>query len=333
MPAATVATGRDRRRSGPDTAPLARMTNRRLKLAVLLVGIPATILAGWYAYGDIQQLDAPPLWALLPAGAANLVALACFARSWAVLIDDLVPRRTLDDAFYTSQLMKYTPVGGVAQALGQAALARTDDVGMDRAATAMVVSKLTTVLAASLFGPVLAVSNSTLPGWVRVGLLLTPVVLVFGRRSLLAWALERLRSVIARVPDHTVLPEPSRIWRSVGWGAGGLLASGTSFACLAITAGLGVGWPQAISGFALAWAVGFLVIPIPAGVGIREAALGLLVAGNPSALLVSAVLIRGVAIATEALLFARVRITSRLAARAGRPGSAAGPVGDSIGGD
>lgn len=278
---------------------------------MLIVGIPAIVIAGWFAYGDIQQLEAPPLWALAPALVANLAGLVLSARSWSALIDDIVPRHTLDDAFYTSQLMKYTPVGGVAQALGQAALARTDEVGMDRAGTAMAVSKLTTVLSASLFAPVLAVSGDELPGWVRLALLLAPIVLLLGRRSAMAWALDRLRGVIPRIPEHTVLPDQRRIWASIAWGAASLLASGIAFSTLAITAGLGVGWVQAVSGFAVAWAIGFLAIPIPAGLGVREAALGLLVAGDPGALLVSAVLFRGVAIADEAMMFAKVRISAR----------------------
>ncbi len=288
------------------------MKQKRLQLVILIIGIPAIIIAGWYSYGDIQQLEAPPIWALVPACLANVVGLVLSARSWSSLIDDVVPRHTLDDAFYTSQLMKYTPVGGVAQALGQAALARTDDVGMARSGTAMVVSKLTTVLSASVFGPVLAVAGSELPDVLRVALLAAPAVLVLGRRDLMKWALDRLRGVVPRVPEHTVLPDQARIWRSIAWGVGSLTASGIAFSTLAITAGLGVGWVHAVSGFAIAWAIGFLAIPIPAGLGVREAALGLLVAGNPGALLVSAVLFRAVAIASEALLFAKVRIALRL---------------------
>lgn len=290
----------------------------RLQLVMLLIGIPAIALAGWYAYGDIQQLEAPPLWALVPAGLANLVCLVFSARSWSVLMEDLVPRHTLDDAFYTSQLLKYTPVGGLAQAVSQAALARTDEVGMTRAATAMIVSKLTTVVSAGVFGPVLALSNSSLPGWIRLALLTTPTVLVFGHRPLMAWALTRLQGLVPRVPDHAILPDQDRIWRSVAWCAGALTMAGIAFATLAITAGLEVGWVQAVSGFALAWAIGFLVIPIPAGVGIREASLGLLVAGQPGAVLVSAVLFRAVAIVTEAILFAQVRVRKRIAGAASR---------------
>lgn len=290
---------------------------KRLQLMMLVIGIPAMAVAGWYAYGDIQRLEAPPLWALAPALAANLISVALSARSWSVLLDDMVPRQTLDDAFYTSQLMKYTPVGGVAQAVSQAALARTDEVGLARAGTAMVLSKLTTVISAGVFGPLLALSSSSLPGWIRLGLLATPAVLILGRRPLMAWSLERLRGIVPKVPDHTVLPTQRQIWWSVTWCAGSLAMAGVTFAVLAITAGLGVNWVQATAGFAISWAVGFLVIPIPAGLGVREAALGLLVAGNPGAVLVSAVLFRGVAIVTEGLLFAQVRLRARFG-RVGR---------------
>jgi hypothetical protein len=287
------------------------MKNRWVRTAILLIGVPAIALAGWYAYGDIQDLDAPPLWALLPAAAANLVSLWCSSRSWEVLFGPAVERRVLEDAFYTSQLMKYTPVGGVAQAVGQAALARTDEVGTARAGTAMLVSKLTMVIGGSVFGPLLAIVNPDLPTWARLGLLLTPAALLFGRRGLLARVLDQLRRILPRTPDQTVLPSQREVWTSVAWAVPGLGFAGVSFAALAVPAGIDVSFTQATVGFAVAWVVGFLVIPVPSGLGVREASLGLLVGGDPGAKLVAAVLFRAVAIVTELLLFGRVRLMAR----------------------
>jgi len=304
------------------------MKNHWIRIGILVIGIPAILLAAWYTYGDIQQLEAPPLWALAPAALANIVSLWCSARSWDVLFGDSVPRAVLNDAFFSSQLMKYTPVGGVAQALGQAALARTDEVGTARAGTAMLVSKLTMVIGGGVFGPVLSIANPDLPGWLRLSLLATPLVLVFGRRDLLEWALNVLRKVLPRTPDHTVLPSQREVWVSVAWAIPGLGFAGLSFALLAVPAGLGVGYVQATAGFSLAWVVGFLVIPIPAGLGIREAALGLLVAGDPSAKLVAAILFRAVAIVTEVILFSLVKLRARRLTRADakhRPGPAVDP--------
>lgn len=295
------------------------MKNRWVRIAILVVGIPAIILAGWYTYGDIQDLEAPPLWALIPAGISNLISLWCSARSWEVLFGDSVTKSVLHDAFYSSQLMKYTPVGGVTQALGQAAMARTDEVGIARAGTAMLVSKLTMVIAAGVFGPVLSFSNPSLSGWFRVALLFTPLILIFGRLELLHWALDQLRRVLPRTPDRTVLPSQAEVWASVLWGIAALTLAGVTFACLALPAGIDVNFAQAVAGFGLAWAVGFLVIPIPAGLGVREAALGLLVGGNPGAKLVAAVLFRAVAIGTEAMLFAWVKFRNRSGARRDLP--------------
>lgn len=287
------------------------MKSRWVRVAILVIGIPAIFLAGWYAYGDIQNLEAPPLWALIPSALANMVSLWCSARSWEVLFGDSVPKSVLHDAFYSSQLMKYTPVGGVAQAVGQAAMARTEEVGTARAGTAMLVSKLTMVIAGGVFGPILSLSNTSLPGWIRVALLFTPVVFVFGKRELLQWALDLMRKVLPKTPDHTVLPSQGDVWASVLWAIPGLGFACVAFAFLAVPAGIDVNFVQASAGFALAWVVGFLVIPIPAGLGVREAALGLLVGGNPGAKLVAAVLFRAVAIGTEALLFASVKLRNR----------------------
>ena len=289
------------------------MNQRWVRLAILAIGLPAILVAGWYAYGDIRGLEAPPLWALVPSGVANAAALWCSSRSWEVLFGGAVERSVLGDAFYTSQLMKYTPVGGFAQAVGQAALARTDTVGTAHAGTAMLLSKLTMVPGRSVFGPPLALVNPDLPTWVRAALLATPVTLVVGRRQLLRWSLDVLRRVVPRAPDETVLPSQADVWRSVAWAVPGLGLAGVSYAALAVPAGIDVSFAQASIGFAVAWVVGFLVIPVPSGLGVREAALGLLVGGHPGAKLVAAVLFRGVAIATELLLFAWVRLRSRRA--------------------
>lgn len=298
------------------------MTQRRVRLAILLVGVPAIVVAGWFAYGDIQGLEAPPWWALAPSALANLVSLWCSSRSWEVLFGRAVSTQVLDDAFYTSQLMKYTPVGGVAQAVGQAALARTDEIGTAHAGTAMLVSKLTMVIGGSVFGPVLAVVNPDLPGWVRLGLALSPLALILGRRGLLRVCLDVLRRILPRTPPETVLPAQRDVWVSIAWAAPALGFAGASFALLAVPAGIDVRFTQATVGFAVAWVIGFLVIPVPSGIGVREASLGLLVGGDPGAKLVAAVLFRGVAIATELMMFGWVRMGAR---RSG--GSAPGPEG------
>ncbi len=69
----------------------------------------------------------------------------------------------------------------------------------------------------------------------------------------------------------------------------------------------------AAAGYAVAWAVGYVALPFPAGLGVREAALiALLGHRYPSSLLVAtSVVFRLVTLATEGLLLGGVAIASR----------------------
>jgi hypothetical protein len=77
---------------------------------------------------------------------------------------------------------------------------------------------------------------------------------------------------------------------------------------LAVATDPGVDPLQAASGFVVAWAVGFLVIPVPAGLGIREAVIAVLVEGPAGTKLVAAVMLRLVVIVAEATLAFVVRV-------------------------
>jgi hypothetical protein len=278
-----------------------------IRRIVLVIGVPSLLIASWFAARELGTVESPPWWALAPAALLNLVSLWTSARSWDVLLPPEVDRRQADDSFYTSQLMKYSPVGGAAQAVSQAALATGSEVSALRATTAMLVSKLTIVIAGGAFGPILAVSNPDLPTWARLALLLTPAVFVVGHPRVLRSAVTVTARLLRRDPDHTVLPPQGAVWRSIAWAVPALGAAGASFAVLAWAAGLGANLVQATAGFALAWVIGFLVIPVPAGLGIREGAAALLIAGDPASKLVGAVLFRVVVIATEAVMVGWVR--------------------------
>ncbi|MFM7253050.1 MAG: hypothetical protein ACKO27_08285 [Ilumatobacteraceae bacterium] len=213
-----------------------------------------------------------------------------------------------DDAFFTSQLVKYSPVGGFAQAASQAGLAVDDRFGPTRAATAMAVSKLTMVVAAGLAGPVLAATNPDLSTWLRLLLCCTPAALSLGNPAVLRWALELAARVLRRPADRTILPEPADVWRSIAWAVPAQVAAGASFAVLAVVTDPGVNPVQAAAGFVVAWAIGFLVIPVPAGLGIREAAIAALVQGPAATKLVAAIMLRLVVIVAEAALAGTVRL-------------------------
>ena len=286
-----------------------------IRRLIIIIGVPSLLAAAWFAYTDILDLESPPLWALVPAGILNLMALYAGAQSWSAVLPVEVDRRVASNSFYTSQLMKYSPVGGVAQAASQVVLATGDDVTGVKATTAMIVSKLTVVFAGSVFGPVLALSQPDLVLWQRAILMLTPLALLGGTRRFLESLVRVTAKVLRKDLDHAILPDQAGVWRSVLWAIPGLGFSGAAFAILAVASGLGANPIQAAAGFVLAWVIGFLVIPIPAGLGIREAAIAFLVAGDPASTLVAAVLFRLVVVATEGLAAGIIKIHQKIAER------------------
>ena len=164
--------------------------SRWVRWVTLAVGVPSLVVAAVYAARDVGDLDAGTWWALVPSFALSLVSLLLQARSWSVLVPPVVDRVAVDDAFFTSQLVKYSPVGGFAQAASQTGLAVDESFGPGRAATAMAVSKLTMVVAAGLAGPVLAATNTELAPWLRILLCCTPAGLALGHPSVLRRALD-----------------------------------------------------------------------------------------------------------------------------------------------
>jgi uncharacterized membrane protein YbhN (UPF0104 family) len=292
------------------------VTTASIRRTILLVGLPFLVVV---AYRDLGEVDSPPWWALGPAFALSLAGLWCSARAWDVVLPDSIDRRVADDSFYTSQLAKYSPIGAAAQALSQSALATGDELSAAKAATAMLVSKLAVVVAGGAFGPLLALSHPDLSGWLRVLLCLTPLSFALGHHHVLRWAVSLTARVLRKDTDHTILPPARAVWRSVGWSIALLALAGGSYAVLASAAGLDANPVQAAAGFVLAFVVGYLVVPVPGGLGVREAAIAVLVSGQPGAKLVAAVLLRVVVIAAEVLMAGVVRLRSRTLGRTSTP--------------
>ena len=97
------------------------MNRRRLlQAAILVVGLVAIAFAVSETVKDAKEHVLPSAGALAVAAALALVAIVASARAWVALFSDLVDSRAsrsvLRGTFYLSQLTKYLPVGGVAQA-------------------------------------------------------------------------------------------------------------------------------------------------------------------------------------------------------------------------
>jgi hypothetical protein len=213
----------------------------------------------------------PAPWHVAGAGALILAGLAGAARGWVCLFEGQGSEKTLTEAFYMAQLGKYIP-GGMWQAVGQVGLSRRGGVSLVQATAAFGVQALTVVAAGGTVGATLAVVGFHLPVGVRVFALLGPALVLPLRRTWMA----RLLGPLVRLSENTgieALPSQGAILRSYGWGIWSLVWIGAAFALLARSLQI-TGAPAAlVPAFALAWTIGFLAVPFPSGLGIREAVL------------------------------------------------------------
>lgn len=175
--------------------------------------------------------------------------------------------------FFLSQAGKYLP-GSVWPFLAQMELGREHGVPPSRSGTAGVlflILHLATGLAVALVA--LPFSGELLDsGYAWFVLLLIPLAVGLHPRVLTLLLGRGFR--LLRRPAPPPLTWPAVLAPSA-WLLGMWLAYGVSIAVLLAPLGplTPTTWALAIGGYALAWCAGFLVLVVPAGVGVREAVL------------------------------------------------------------
>ena len=290
-----------------------------LQTGILVAGLAgiAFVIAQTVDESTGQVMPSAP--ALVVAGVLALVAITASARAWAVLFRELLTSRSkrlaLRGTFYIAQLTKYLPAGGVIQVASQLGLAPTAGVPLKRAAVAVPVSAIGALSACATFGCGLAFV-ADLPGWARTlaGLSVLTVILLY--RPLMARALDLARRLIPRTPHADQLPRQVDIVAFYLWALVtiGSLCGGYTVLLLSVTDG--INGAVVFCAFAMSWAIGFLAVPIPAGIGVREAVLVAAVPGVPAApLLAASLALRLLTIATEVLALVGNRLSSRLHGR------------------
>lgn len=254
------------------------MTPSRARLGVLLRllfgvgGIVFLTLAFLRAWHRSRTTVLPSPWHLAGAAVLATGALVMGSRGWASLLERDGSERELTRAFYLGQLGKYVP-GGVWQAVGQVGLSRRAGVSLSQAATAFPVHALTQAAAGGTVGATLVLAGSRVPLPVRLaslsGLVLVPLL----RRAWVVRVVHLLGRLARRSWSESLVPAQEQILRSYAWGIGTLVCSGVAFALLASSVHAARASLAAVPAFALAWTAGFLAIPVPSGLGIREAVL------------------------------------------------------------
>jgi uncharacterized membrane protein YbhN (UPF0104 family) len=241
----------------------------RWRGAITLLGLVGLTIAAVSSTRSAQEHALPGPGPMAIAFVLHIVALAFAAQAWISLFPPSADRRELARGLYTSQLTKYLPAGGVAQAASQVAFAGNQEGGLRAAALRLPVFSMCAVVSGATIGSTL-VFDSDLPTWGRALAACALLSLLALRRSVLAAVLRLARRVVKRLPEPDALPPQGAILRCYACCLGNLLAFSIGFAVL-----LGdlsnVGRPTVVAAMAAAWTAGYLVVPLPGGLGVREA--------------------------------------------------------------
>lgn len=307
------------------------LSSRWLRVVFVATALALAVVAVSASWEDVRAaLTTLDLLPLVAAVLLSPVYLCTTMLLWRALLRDLGSRLSGRDSFvvfFVSQLGKYLP-GSVWNVVAAAELGADRDVPRRRSLTAMAVTVLLSLvsgLALGIVGALLAPSEVQDRSGVALWLLPLLVVLalpaVINRMAALALRLLR------RPPlDHPLTSRgavAALSWAVVGW-----LLAGAHVWLLGVAAGMEVSFATylvCVGGYALAWTLGFLFIPVPAGVGIREAVLVAVLTNvlDRGGILVLVLLSRVVLTVADVALAAVAALMSRKA-RPEMPGTGAG---------
>ena len=252
------------------------MNRRLIQTAVLIVGLVGIAVAFARTVDDARGQVLPSAGALVAAGGLALIAILASGRSWVTLFHDVLEtrsqRRRFEANYYLSQLTKHLPAGGVVQAASQVSLAATTGVSRSRVALAFPVSIIGTAAAGATLSAGAALAPE-LPSWARVLSLVGLAAPALLHRGLMRSVLELVRRYVRRVPAPDHLPSQRNILVYYGWALVSIAATASAFTVLLRSLTTDVNPAIVFCAFALSWTLGFLVLPLPAGIGVREAVL------------------------------------------------------------
>lgn len=276
-----------------------------LLATVAVVFVTRALVREWDEVSD-SLADASPGWiavaALIAAGGMTAIAIP-WRRALRMLGGDL-PWGQVVARYYLGEIGKYVP-GGVWPVLGRGELARRAGVGRTTAYSSVALSLITLYLAAmflALVGvPAMVADREGSSGYLWV-LVLLPLGLVGLHHAVL----DRLRVLGEKVLHRPITMTIPR-WRDtlalvVAYVPSWLLI-GTATWAVAHALGQDASWLDVAPAAVLSWIVGFVLVPVPGGVGVREAAFVAAVGGSMDAGVAAAVavLARAVFVAVDAV--------------------------------
>jgi uncharacterized membrane protein YbhN (UPF0104 family) len=254
----------------------------RARVTRWVVGAATLILAVWAVADQWEEVvDAlnrlQPGW-LAVAAVATAGNIALAGMVWRTALADLgspLPYIAVGRIYFVGQLGKYLP-GSVWPMVMQAELASDHGVARRRTMTATVVAMLVSITSGLVMVLVaLPLAPKVMPdGFSWTVLLVIPLLVVLSPRFL-GPVIDRGLRLLGRRPlgQHTSL---RGTLIAFGWATLSWLTAGVQVWALTVPLGAPRDWGTlvlCVGGYALAWAVGFVVVVSPAGAGAREVVL------------------------------------------------------------
>lgn len=248
----------------------------RLVFLAAVLGFGGLFVAS--RWDELRAALAEPSWALVAASAlpaATGILLSVLA--WRAMLADLggwLTKRGAGRVFLLGQLGKYLP-GSVWSFLAQAELARDHAVSRKITFTGSILglglAVGTAAVTAAVTLPFGAADALHRYWWV---VLVVPVGLVLLRPRVAGPVLDRMLRLVGRAPLDR-WPSYRGMLTAAGWHALGWLFLGLH--CWLLMIGFGApaaeSLPLAVGGLALAFCLGLVFVPAPAGAGVREVVL------------------------------------------------------------
>lgn len=256
-----------------------RSSSRRLvvRLVFAAAGLGFLVAALASSNGSLSVFER------LTWGSASLVVVVSIgvplanSRAWAVLIDHDHP--SVRQRFYEAQPARYVP-GGIAHPIGQMALTQDLGVARGRVMSAFVVQALCSAIAAAVIAAIGLGLSAHLPLELRLMLSSCGLASLLLRRRNIGLIVGSRALGRFRIPAED-LPTQGSIMGSFGFSLLGFLFAGT--AVWLLTDGSVLAYRDTAGAFAVGWLAGFLAVPVPAGLGVREGAMAAALSGSGQA--------------------------------------------------
>lgn len=280
---------------------------RQITIARMILGIVGAfyvVRALSINWQGIQGLPRPRYDRLGIALLVLAIATILLSKAW-VTLSSRSGKRDLHILFLSSLLGKYMP-GGLGQPAAQILLGHGDDHAPGILATMFIVHSGAQVVAAGAIGLGALLTVPDLRTWLPIAT---------GAWLLLAWIFLRggvggrmlSRRGLAATYDFAVGKWASKRFAAVAWCVISMVSYGLAFVLILQSLGGDVG-VKGVAGYVAAWLIGFLAVPFPAGLGVREAVLMLTIPVAPAIVLAAAIVHRAATLLVELILAFVIRL-------------------------